>query len=316
MSERVNKIVEIDKYAASELLKPLGTNYKIKSIERFTEGKSTSNYRIKLEGLNTDLVLRIYPQESGICEKEHSIYNKVRSFLPVPKIYYYNTDKRIIDNPYSVIEYLDGITLDKYIEKHNSFPEVLAEKIGEKLALLHKNEYETEGLLDSNLSLTDGLPPILTWYDYFLNDVAGQRLDAAVKDTISSFIKNNHDLLLEMTQTPVFSHGDFRPENIMIKADKLVGILDWEFSMSAPCYFDIGQFIRISEFIPENAENSFIKGYNRNAKHPVTGHWKKLAKLMDMTNMLSFLNAREERPVLYSNMKKLIDKSLSLLMEK
>jgi hypothetical protein len=68
MSERVNKIVEIDKYAASELLKPLGTNFKIESIERFTEGKSTSNYRIKLEGLNTDLVLRIYPQDSGICE--------------------------------------------------------------------------------------------------------------------------------------------------------------------------------------------------------------------------------------------------------
>lgn len=313
--ERVNKVIEIDRKVANDLIQLYKPDYKVEEIERFTGGKSTSNYKVKIAGSDLVLVLKIYPQRNSICEKESAIYKKVGGYVPVPEIFYINTDRTIIDKSYSIVEYLDGTTLDEYIIKNNRFPKKLAGDIGEKLALLHQSEYEKEGLLDKNLNLTDELPPILTWYDHFLNGTAGQRLTSSVRNKLHDFIKDNEDLLFLMTRRSVFSHGDFRPANLMVKDDRLIGFLDWEFSLSAPCYFDIGQFIRAEGYMLGDTESYFIEGYNRKAKYPVSDQWKRLAKLMDLANMLSFLNAKEERPNLYSNMKKIIDKSLAFLMK-
>lgn len=314
-SERVNKIVEIDKNTVEQLIKPYKPEYRVKEFEKFTGGKSTTNYKVIIDEIDLVLVLRIYPNNDTVCEKEFAIFKRVGKHFPIPEIYYINTDKAIINKSYSIMEYLDGITLDRYIEENNRFPKLLAEDIGEKLALLHKHEYDKEGFLDVNLNLTDELPPILTWYNHFLSGYAGQRLEPSTKDKIQHFVKNNEALLSQMTQRMVFSHGDFRPANLMIKDDKLTGILDWEFSLSAPCYFDIGQFIRSKTYLLDDVESHFINGYNRIARHPVSIEWKKLAKLMDLTNLLSMLNAKDERPNLYANMRKLIDEYMIFLTE-
>ena len=38
--------------------------------------------------------------------------------------------------------------------------------------------------------------------------------------------------------TPVFTHGDLNPSNIMIRGDRVVGIIDWEFSGWYPHYWE------------------------------------------------------------------------------
>ncbi|WBW96686.1 phosphotransferase family protein [Oceanirhabdus sp. W0125-5] len=314
-TERVNKVIEINLDIADKLIKLYKADYCVEKIERFAGGKSTSNYKVKIKDLDLELVLRVYPQKSAICEKEHTLSQKLKKVVPIPEMYYLNTDKMIIDKSYSIIEYLDGITLDEYIERNNKFPESLAREIGEKLALLHHTEYHKEGLLDNNLNLTDELPPILLWYKHFLNGIAGSRLEESTKSKLIKFIENNNDLLIRMTKKFVLCHGDFRPANLLVKDNKLVGILDWEFSLSAPCYFDIGQFTRVEEYMLYGVQNSFIEGYNSNAKYPLTDDWRKLSKLMDLANLLSFLNAKDEKPNLYQNMKALIDKSLEFLIE-
>ncbi len=313
-NERVNNIVQIDKDIANKLIRAYKPEYSVEEIERFTGGKSTSNYKLKIEGLDLELVLKIYPRNNDVCEKEFAIFNKVREYVPVSHIYYVNTEKTIIDKNYCIMEYLDGTTLDEYIEKGNRFSEELAEEIGEKLALIHQTEYDMEGLLDNKLNLTEGLPQILTWYEYFLNGKAGKRLEMSTINKINKFLENNNKLLLQMTNRSVLAHGDFRPANLMIKEDKLIGILDWEFSLSVPCYFDIGQFLRVEKYVSNEVKSSFIKGYNNIAKYPVTELWYKLAKLMDLANLLSLLDSEEDKPNLHSSMKKLIDDSLKYLI--
>lgn len=312
-NDRVNKIIRIDKNIGNKLIKSYRPDYNVEKIERFTDGKSTSNYKVWIKGLNLVLVIRIYPQNNKVCQKEVIIYNKVKDYLPVPKIYYTNSDKQIISNAYSIVEYLDGITLDRYIEINNKFPESLAKDIGEKLALLHQTEFKNEGLLDENLNLSEGLPPILDWYEYFLSGIAGKRIGTGLRKKISNYIDNNYELLLEMTSKFVLTHGDFRPENLMIKEDRLVGILDWEFSLAAPRYFDIGQFFRNEKYLLVKVEDNFIEGYNSVAKDPLPDNWGKLSKTMDLATMLSFISSQEERVKLYSNMIILINETVKYL---
>lgn len=101
--ERVHNVVEVDRTIANDLIKSYGAHYSIEKIERFTGGKSTSNYKIKIEGQDIYLVLKIYPQNNTVCEKEFAIYNKICDYIPVPKIYYINTEKTIINRNYCIM---------------------------------------------------------------------------------------------------------------------------------------------------------------------------------------------------------------------
>jgi aminoglycoside phosphotransferase (APT) family kinase protein len=226
-------------------------------------------------------------------------------------MYYLNEDKLIIDKPFSIVQFLDGITSEKYLAGNNTISEALAQKIGELLAIIHQKEFE--GLLEENSQHTDGLPLILSWYDYLLNNRAVERLGTRVINKLKKFIQENNELLGRMAQNFVFSHGDFRPANIMVKDGRLIGIIDWEGALSAPDYYDIGQFTRYKEHMSEKAKNRFISGYNQNTRRPVGGDWEKLSKLMDLVNLLVFLDNEEEKPNLFSDMKNLIKKTLDIL---
>lgn len=300
--QRVYDLISINKQMATQLIKPFEADGKVTEISRLTGGKRTTNYKVRLAPSNIDVVLRIYPQNDSICHKELAVQKRLQNIIPIPEVYYLSTDKETIDFSYAIIEYFDGVTLDRYIEQQQQFPTALAEEIGEILGHLHSIEFPKEGILNCELHLEAGLPPILTWYDYFLHDLAGQRLGKELCNRIAKIVKSSEKQLLQMTDKFVFTHADFRPENIMIKDSKLQGILDWEFALSAPRYFDIGQFLRNEEYLIDRAPANFIKGYQRSAKYNIPANWRYLAKLMDLATMMSFINAKPEKPQLYANM--------------
>jgi aminoglycoside phosphotransferase (APT) family kinase protein len=309
--ERICEIVRIDINTANRLFKCFDSQKTVEDIEIFTGGKRTTNYKIRLKESEQKFVLRIYPENDRSCHKEFTLQNTLKNHLPVPEMYYLNEDKLIIDKPFSIVQFLDGITLEKYLAGNNTISEALAQKIGELLAIIHQKEFE--GLLEENSQHTDGLPLILSWYDYLLNNRAVERLGTRVINKLKKFIQENNELLGRMAQNFVFSHGDFRPANIMVKDGRLIGIIDWEGALSAPDYYDIGQFTRYKEHMSEKAKNRFISGYNQNTRRPVGGDWEKLSKLMDLVNLLVFLDNEEEKPNLFSDMKNLIKKTLDIL---
>ena len=311
--ERMHKITDINKETADKLIRSFDSKKEVESLEMLTGGRSTTNYKIRIKGLNQIFVLRIYPKADKSCHKEFTIHNTVKDYIPVPEIYYINDDKTIIDKPYAIVQYLDGIMLDKYMFENAGLDEILAEEIGEKLAWLHQKEFDKEGYLDENLNIIGDLPPILSWYEYFLNNRAGERLGSRMKMKIFECLKDNNSLLVQMTQKFAFSHGDFRPSNLMVRDGRLVGILDWEKSFSVPVYYDIGQFIRYMDQIKDSSEKSFITGYNQNARIPVPDEWRKMAKLTDMANILWFLNIKEDKTNLFSDMINLIQRTIEIL---
>lgn len=311
--ERMHEVTNINKEIADKLIRSFDSKKEVESFEIFTGGRSSTNYKIRIKGLNQIFVLRIYPKADKSCHKEFMIHNTVKEYIPVPEIYYINDDKTVIDKPYAIVQFIEGIMLDQYMVENAGLDKILAEEIGERLGYLHQKEFDQEGYLDENLHIIGDLPPILSWYEYFLNNRAGERLGSRMKEKVFECLKDNNSLLVQMTQKFVFSHGDFRPSNIMVKDGKLIGILDWEKSFSAPIYYDIGQFIRYMEQIRDSKENSFITGYNRNTRIPVPDEWRKMAKLTDLANILWVLNIKDDKTKLFSGMKNLIQRTIEIL---
>lgn len=175
---------------------------------------------------------------------------------------------------------------------------------------LHQFEYKREGRLDENLEISPGLPPVLEWYEFFLSHNAGKRLGSEKCKKIRSFLANNNESLHEINEQFVLSHADFRPANIMVKKGSFQAIFDWEFCLSGPKYLDIGQFFRYKELFSIKSKTEFINGYNEVANKPVKNNWMKMAKIMDLANLLCFLDNKIEKPELFAEMKKLIQKTL------
>lgn len=310
--ERKYDVIQLDKMTADSLVKTWLPGSAVESIQRFTGGRSTTNYQITLANNKKKVILRIYPDAGESLRKEYAVYQLLYKQVPMPEIYYINEEYNLCEHPFAIMEFLEGVTLDKYIAEQNGLNIILARQIGETLALIHKKEYPKEGFLDKNLLLTDGLPPILQWYDYFLAGRCGKRLGEKLTIEIRDSLAGNTELLKCMTERFVLSHGDFRPENIMVKDGKLAGIIDWEGALSAPDYFDLGQFIRYGSLMGSECIQSLIFGYNSVVNHPVGDDWLKLSKLIDLANLFSILDSEAEKPILHGELKALVEKTLTI----
>ncbi|MCT4686735.1 aminoglycoside phosphotransferase family protein [Vallitalea sp.] len=312
--ERMEEFIDIDINIANQLYKCYDPKNKVSEIHLFKGGRSTTNYKIKVN--DEFFVLRIYPNDDKRCLKEKKIADKFKNAIPVPQVYYINNKKELLNKDFAIMEFVEGITLDQYIAEGNEVSDKIFEQLGHILAYIHKDKYKLEGFLDENLQLVDGLPPILEWYHYFLSQKAGERIGEDMKKQIYEIINEKYEQLKKVFFSSVLCHGDFRTNNIMVKDNKVTGIIDWEFTLAAPLYFDIGQLFRFDEQVTKSNEISFINAYNLSSDTVLHKDWKKLGKIIDMANFLCFLNNKDEnKENLYEDMNKLLSKTVNMLQE-
>lgn len=113
----------------------------------------------------------------------------------------------------------------------------------------------------------------------------------------------------------VLTHGDFRPANLLVEGERVTGILDWEFVLSAPRYFDMGQWVREDEWMNEASKTAFVQGYQEMSGVELPAEWERLARLMDIATMMSFLDRCEKTTELDQSMIERI-KSNSLFVKR
>jgi tRNA A-37 threonylcarbamoyl transferase component Bud32 len=294
MNVRLNNHVVIDKKTAQKLFSIYNPKAEVVHLQLIPEGMSTSNYIIHLQNTPLKYLLKIYPENGGNSAVEVASYQYAKQYVNVPQIHLFNRNKKVFYRPYLIMDYVDGMSLSAYVNHHRRFPDKIAYNIGSKLALLHHREYETMALLNENLDIQKALLPIAILHEYYLNGIAGSHISSAVKDDVLKFISANKEMLKRLELIFVFSHGDFGPQNILIDNQDNVWFIDFEYSLAAPIYYDIGKFFRSREsmnpyMVPSTYEN-FISGYNAVAKHPVPDDWIKLALLIDITSMLALIN--------------------------
>jgi len=136
-------------------------------------------------------------------------------------------------------------------------------------------------------------------YEYFLNGIPGTYLKEIVKNDLKDFINTNNQLIQRICKTNVLCHGDFIPSNILIDLNDTPWFIDFEYSFSAPPYYDIGKLFRnrdnYSQYIDDNMKNNFARGYNAMSLRKLPEDWYKLSKIADIAVMLALVN-RENVP--------------------
>lgn len=78
-----------------------------------------------------------------------------------------------------------------------------------------------------------------------------EAFNIAIIDAYESVVPKRHirnfpiGMLSERDHSIVFSHGDLRPQNILVKDEKVIGVIDWEFSGWYPEYWEFAKALYV-----------------------------------------------------------------------
>lgn len=163
--------------------------------------------------------------------------------IPVPKVYSSGTYENI--GGFVEMEMLEGDTFQKVWgalsqdEKHD-YSGQLRQIVSQLRSLKgsHIGSLEHGPAVDARRDSNRGGP--------FVSEAAFNEflLSNTISTTPAIYQKILKDLLSSAPHKTIFTHGDLSPTNIMVKAGRIVGIIDWEYAGWYPEYWEFVQFFR------------------------------------------------------------------------
>ena len=202
---------------------------KIKAIEQFKGGQSNPTYKIITESKN--LVLRRKPPgkllpSAHAVDREYKVITALyETDVPVPKTYGLCENDDVAGTAFFVMDFLDGdLFWDPMIPSMTNTDRTEIYKNKNKtLAKLHSVDYKKIGLEDY------GKPG-----NYVARQVSrlSKQYRASETDNIEA-MNNLIDWLpknIPDDDETTIVHGDYRLDNMILKNNEVVGILDWELS--------------------------------------------------------------------------------------
>lgn len=306
--ERTFPFLKIDKSIVESLFEGILDKENIINIIPISEGCRTSNYIIETNKQQKKYILKIFFSTEQNYKKEIKLLTMLRGreIISVPKIYRVSNHKVINDREYAIYEYKQGKTIGQSISEGYVIEEKFVRDVAKQLSMIHSYKFSRTGFLDENLNLQVELPPLVSWYERFMGINAQKRLGKDAVNKINQIVKENEKILWELDKDIRLVHGDFQGTNILVKDNKLSGILDWEFAMAGHPISDIGQFFRYEEYFNNNLIQAFEHEYNKNSDYKLMKDWYRISKLRDLTNLIQLINVDEDMPNKYANIKALV----------
>jgi len=201
-----------------------------------------------------------------------------------------------------ILEYVDGVSLEERLLAGPPPDLSLYTELGRALAGVHAVTFAEAGFLgeggrpgreyaDFSLFLRDFIEKTLAW----LEAEHPERLDGATIARVRRLIAEQWDHVLATERRRQLVHCDFNPKNLLVSrgpGPKLLAVIDWEFCVSGNGLIDLANFFRFeADYAPE-AGARFAEGY-RAAGGQLPDDWREVALLLDLANMCSFLERRE-----------------------
>jgi aminoglycoside phosphotransferase (APT) family kinase protein len=312
--ERTFPFLKIDKNIVNSLFEGVLDGKDIINIIAINEGCRTTNYIVETNNPKSKYILKIFFTTEKDHRKEIKLLRKLKEnrSIPVPKIYKVDSHEIIENREYAIYEYMEGTSMGQVIDEGYVLKEIFIRDVARGLAQMHSYRFNKAGFLDENLELKEELPSIILWYEQFMGNFAKDRLGENTVKKINRIVSENKKVLGELDQDIRLVHGDFQGTNILIKNDKLSGILDWEFVMAGHPLADIGQFFRYEECFNKDLIKVFENEYSKHSSYKLINEWYKISKLRDLVNMIQLLNAKENMPNKYATLKKIISNTLEL----
>ncbi|WP_160687458.1 aminoglycoside phosphotransferase family protein [Clostridium sp. C2-6-12] len=306
--ERKFPFLKIDKNVVEDLFEGILDKQGVTDVIPIDEGCRTTNYIIETNGIPQRYILKIFMSKEQNYKKEIRLLTRLKEdgILPVPKIYRVSEHESIQGREYGIYEYKEGKTIGQAISEGYKVSEEFVRDVAKYLAMIHNYKFIKAGFLDEDLNLEIEVPGLVSWYEMFMGTNAKNRLGKDVVNKINKIVQENEKILLELDKDIRLVHGDFQGTNILVKDNKLSGILDWEFSMAGHPIADIGQFFRYEEYFDNNLIKAFEEEYNKNSDYKLIEDWYKISKLRDLTNLIQLINGNEDMPNKYANIKAVV----------
>jgi aminoglycoside phosphotransferase (APT) family kinase protein len=312
--ERTFPFLEIDEDIVNTLFEGVLDGKDIINVIAINEGCRTTNYIIETNDAQSKYILKIFFTTEKDHKKEIKLLRKLKENkgIPVPKIYKVSDHEIIENREYAIYEYVEGTSIGQAVDEGYVIKEVFIRDVARALAQMHNYRFNKAGFLDEDLKLKEELPSLTLWYGQFMGEFAQKRLGKNTVEKINRIVNENKKNLIKLDEDIRLVHGDFQGTNILIKDDKLSGILDWEFVMAGHPLADIGQFFRYEEYFNENLIKVFENEYNKHSSYKLIDEWYKVSKLRDLANVIQLLNANKDMPNKYATLKNIVNNTLKL----
>ena len=214
------------------------------SCERLSGGANQETYRLVVRGAGGErkLALRRAAGGSddarselnvGLATEAHLFELARAAGVPAPAIHYVLTGEDGIGDGF-VMAWLDGETLGHRIVGAPEFAGVrprLARQCGEILARIHAIDVTAGGLANALPILSPREEVEQTWSRYRALDTAQPMIDFTARWLLEN---------LPDTPPTALVHSDFRNGNLMVDADGITAVLDWELAHLGDPVRDLG----------------------------------------------------------------------------
>jgi aminoglycoside phosphotransferase (APT) family kinase protein len=233
---------DIEGPLAAVLLKRIDGCRGLKSFERLSGGASQETYRIVID---TDagerkLAMRRSPGAApkhgaypGLATEAMLMRSARAAGVPEPEVHWVLTPEDGLGDGF-IMQWLDGETLGARIVRDAALDAVrprLAEQCGEILARIHAIDLEATGL-GARLSHVGPEQYVRqTWERYQALGTPQPMIDFTARWLLEH---------LPRSFRPSLVHNDFRNGNIMVSADGVVAVLDWEIAHIGDPMRDLG----------------------------------------------------------------------------
>lgn len=198
---------------------------KVKSIEKIKIGFTNKVYSI-----NDKFILKVCENlgNGENFEREVFFYHFFRDKLPVPKIIVYDSSKNVYDKFFIVYRKIQGDNLySKWHLMGDSERKNIVKQLCAILKTINNSSYES---FAKKFKLTAQF----NWHDKIIGKIQNSLRQISKKKIISSrlvaainnFVEINHSVLTEQKIALVYWDAHF--DNILVKRNKIVGILDFE----------------------------------------------------------------------------------------
>ena len=202
---------------------------KIKAIEQFKGGQSNPTYKIITESKN--LVLRRKPPgkllpSAHAVDREYKVITALyETEVPVPKTYGLCEDDDVAGTAFFVMDFLDGdLFWDPMIPSmtNRDRTEIYKNK-NKTLAKLHSVDYKKIGLEDYGKPGNYVARQVSRWSKQYR---ASETDNIEAMNNLIDWLPKN---IPDDDETTIV-HGDYRLDNMILKNNEVIGILDWELS--------------------------------------------------------------------------------------
>ena len=296
--ERSYPFRAVTKAEANIWLEAIDRSLRVDELVPMAEGKRNTNYRVRLQGSGSFLLLRLFVPGDDGWRKEAALRKLLEGRIPMQRLLA-TGDRRDADGwACGIYEFIEGQSLLERIVRDGQAPvPALARDLGRTLGAIHSVRFEQHGFLEERLNVSEPIAPLREWYPMFLNDRACKRLGAEWSERILELAGSCRRLLDGMDRSDDrLVHGDFRPTNLIVRDGRVAAVIDWEFALASHPAGDWGQLFRYAHLFDAECKKAFAAGYEEGSGERLSSSWEAEGALRDLPNLLQMLGDEGSKP--------------------